>query len=290
MKKFLSILGLVGTLFISCNRDNEITPNPEPPTEKIDPSVLISETGSLSSTGGYVTFRYKNGNEIESINNDQASNMFTYNNSGKIISAEIERIHRGIFGNIDYKYDGQGRLISSHYVARKMGPLSVVRANIDKKRTYTYINSNEVVVKEEYAYTDKFDSSDSHSYTTTYKYILENGKVVKILKKDNSVLVTYKYNNKKNAIRNIKGMSALQLEHQEDQDADALYADALIKLDFGHYDTIEYDSPNNNYYYNAPNHSEYREDGYPTNEVFLFKDKNNPNVQSLGFSRYYKYY
>ena len=83
MKHFLSILAL-GCLLLSCNRDlenNENNETPAPPKEKL---VLLKQL----SKGSTVTFQYKNGNEIESVNIDGV---------GK--------------SDIDYEYDTYGRIV-----------------------------------------------------------------------------------------------------------------------------------------------------------------------------------
>ena len=147
MKHFLSILAL-GCLLLSCNRDlenNENNETPAPPKEKL---VLLKQL----SKGSTVTFQYKNGNEIESVNIDGVGKSdidYEYDTYGRIVKER--RFHRSYdYGetNITYQYDNQGRLASSHAISTEFYPGTGLtpRCSVEKKHTYTY-QGNKVTVK-----------------------------------------------------------------------------------------------------------------------------------------------
>ena len=210
MKHFLSALAL-GCLLLSCNRDleNNETPAPAPQKEKL---VLLKQL----SEGSTVTFQYKNGNEIESVNIDGVGKSdidYEYDTYGRIVKER--RFHRRYDRgetNITYQYDNQGRLVSSHAISTKFYPGTGLtpRCSVEKKHTYTY-QGNKVIVKIEMG-ADTCSAIPETGKEKTITLLVENGKVVKSLDENNQIIETIEYHNTKNALRNIKGFPALVVE------------------------------------------------------------------------------
>ena len=209
MKHFLSALAL-GCLLLSCNRDLENNETPAPPQkEKL---VLLKQL----SEGSTVTFQYKNGNEIESVNIDGVGKSdidYEYDTYGRIVKER--RFHRRYDRgetNITYQYDNQGRLVSSHAISTKFYPGTGLtpRCSVEKKHTYTY-QGNKVIVKIEMG-TDTCSAIPETGKEKTITLLVENGKVVKSLDENNQIIETIEYHNTKNALRNIKGFPALVVE------------------------------------------------------------------------------
>ena len=210
MKHFLSALAL-GCLLLSCNRDleNNETPAPAPQKEKL---VLLKQL----SEGSTVTFQYKNGNEIESVNIDGVGKSdidYEYDTYGRIVKER--RFHRRYDRgetNITYQYDNQGRLVSSHAISTKFYPGTGLtpRCSVEKKHAYTY-QGNKVIVKIEMG-TDTCSAIPETGKEKTITLLVENGKVVKSLDENNQIIETIEYHNTKNALRNIKGFPALVAE------------------------------------------------------------------------------
>ena len=206
MKHFLSALAL-GCLLLSCNRDlenNENNETPAPPKEKL---VLLKQL----SKGSTVTFQYKNGNEIESVNIDGVGKSdidYEYDTYGRIIKERrFSYNHTQNFEtNITYQYDGQGRITSSHAISSKIHPA----CSVERKHTYTY-QGNKVIVKIERG-ADNCSSTPKAAKEKTITLFVENGRVVKSLNENNEIIETIEYLNTKNALRNIKGFPALVVE------------------------------------------------------------------------------
>ena len=209
MKHFLSILAL-GCLLLSCNRDLENNETPAPQKEKL---VLLKQL----SEGSTVTFQYKNGNEIESVNIDggvgNSDIDYEYDTYGRIVKER--RFHRRYDRgetNITYQYDNQGRLVSSHAISTKFYPGTGLtpRCSVEKKHTYTY-QGNKVTVKIEMG-ADTCSAIPETGKEKTITLFVENGRVVKSLNENNQIIETIEYLNTKNALRNIKGFPALVVE------------------------------------------------------------------------------
>ena len=210
MKHFLSALAL-GCLLLSCNRDleNNETPAPAPQKEKL---VLLKQL----SEGSTVTFQYKNGNEIESVNIDGVGKSdidYEYDTYGRIVKER--RFHRRYdYGetNITYQYDGQGRLTSSHAISTKFyrGTGLTPRCSVEKKHTYTY-QGNKVPVKIEMG-ADTCSAIPETGKEKTITLLVENGRVTKTFDEQGNIKQTIEYYNTKNALRNIKGFPALVVE------------------------------------------------------------------------------
>ena len=205
MKHFLSTLAL-GCLLLSCNRDleNNETPAPAPQKEKL---VLLKQL----SKGSTVTFQYKNGNEIESVNIDGVGKSdidYEYDTYGRIIKERrFSYNHTQNFEtNITYQYDGQGRITSSLAISSKKHPA----CSVERKHTYTY-QGNKVIVKIERG-ADNCSSTPKAAKEKTITLFVENGRVVKSLNENNEIIETIEYLNTKNALRNIKGFPALVAE------------------------------------------------------------------------------
>ena len=210
MKYFLSALAL-GCLLLSCNRDleNNETPAPAPQKEKL---VLLKQL----SEGSTVTFQYKNGNEIESVNIDGVGKSdidYEYDTYGRIVKER--RFHRRYDRgetNITYQYDNQGRLVSSHAISTKFYPGTGLtpRCSVEKKHTYTY-QGNKVIVKIEMG-ADTCSAIPETGKEKTITLFVENGKVVKSLDENNQIIETIEYLNTKNTLRNMKGFPPLVVE------------------------------------------------------------------------------
>ena len=212
MKHFLSALAL-GCLLLSCNRDLENNETPAPQNEKL---VLLKQL----SEGSTVTFQYKNGNEIESVNIDGVGKSdidYEYDTYGRIVK---ERRYWHNYGdgetNITYQYDSQSRLVSSHAISTKneenlgTGLPPTPLCSIERKHTYTY-QGNKVTVKIEIG-ADNCSSTPKTAKEKTITLFVENGRVVKSLNENNEIIETIEYHNTKNALRNIKGFPALVAE------------------------------------------------------------------------------
>ena len=209
MKHFLSILAL-GCLLLSCNRDLENNETPAPPQkEKL---VLLKQL----SEGSTVTFQYKNGNEIESVNIDGVGKSdidYEYDTYGRIVKER--RFHRRYDRgetNITYQYDNQGRLVSSHAISTKFYPGTGLtpRCSVEKKHTYTY-QGNKVIVKIEMG-ADTCSAIPETGKEKTITLLVENGRVTKTFDEQGNIEQTIEYYNTKNALRNIKGFPALVVE------------------------------------------------------------------------------
>ena len=210
MKHFLSALAL-GCLLLSCNRDleNNETPAPAPQKEKL---VLLKQL----SEGSTVTFQYKNGNEIESVNIDGVGKSdidYEYDTYGRIVK-ERRFDHRSDYGetNITYQYDNQSRLTSSHAISTQYYPDTgyTPRCSVEKKHTYTY-QGNKVIVKIEMG-ADTCSAIPETGKEKTITLFVENGKVVKSLDENNQIIETIEYLNTKNTLRNMKGFPPLVVE------------------------------------------------------------------------------
>ena len=296
MKHFLSILAL-GCLLLSCNRDlenNENNETPAPPKEKL---VLLKQL----SKGSTVTFQYKNGNEIESVNIDGVGKSdidYEYDTYGRIVKER--RFHRRYdYGetNITYQYDGQGRLASSHAISTEFYPGTGLtpRCSVEKKHTYTY-QGNKVTVKIEMG-ADTCSAIPETGKEKTITLLVENGRVTKTFDKQGNVVQTIEYYNTKNALRNIKGFPALVVEfyirpityelpyynHGIERIEDLRFIDNVKTRDFhdDDYMLYKYDDDKGNSY-----------DGdYPT-KIFVFdKSHNDPTYSHqlwmFNASRYY---
>ena len=208
MKHFLSILAL-GCLLLSCNRDLENNETPAPQKEKL---VLLKQL----SEGSTVTFQYKNGNEIESVNIDGVGKSdidYEYDTYGRIVKER--RFHRRYDRgetNITYQYDNQGRLVSSHAISTKFYPGTGLtpRCSVEKKHTYTY-QGNKVIVKIEMG-ADTCSAIPETGKEKTITLLVENGRVTKTFDEQGNIKQTIEYYNTKNALRNIKGFPALVVE------------------------------------------------------------------------------
>ena len=296
MKHFLSILAL-GCLLLSCNRDlenNENNETPAPPKEKL---VLLKQL----SKGSTVTFQYKNGNEIESVNIDGVGKSdidYEYDTYGRIVKER--RFHRRYdYGetNITYQYDGQGRLASSHAISTEFYPGTGLtpRCSVEKKHTYTY-QGNKVTVKIEMG-ADTCSAIPETGKEKTITLLVENGRVTKTFDEQGNIKQTIEYYNTKNALRNIKGFPALVVEfyirpityelpyynHGIERIKDLRYIDnvKIIDLHEDDYMLYKYDDDKGNSY-----------DGdYPT-DIFVFdKSHNDPTYSHqlwmFNASRYY---
>ena len=295
MKHFLSTLAL-GCLLLSCNRDleNNETPAPAPQKEKL---VLLKQL----SEGSTVTFQYKNGNEIESVNIDGVGNSdidYEYDTYGRIVKER--RFHRRYdYGetNITYQYDSQGRLASSHAISTEFYPGTGLtpRCSIEKKHTYTY-QGNKVTVKIEMG-ADTCSAIPETGKEKTITLLVENGRVTKTFDEQGNIVQTIEYYNTKNALRNIKGFPALVVEfyirpityelpyynHGIERIKDLRYIDnvKIIDLHEDDYMLYKYDDDKGNSY-----------DGdYPT-KIFVFdKSHNDPTYSHqlwmFNASRYY---
>ena len=208
MKHFLSALAL-GCLLLSCNRDLENNETPAPQNEKL---VLLEQLYE----GSTVTFQYKNGNEIESVNIDGVGKSdidYEYDTYGRIVKER--RFHRRYdYGetNITYQYDGQGRLASSHAISTEFYPGTGLtpRCSVEKKHTYTY-QGNKVTVKIEMG-ADTCSAIPETGKEKTITLLVENGRVTKTFDEQGNIVQTIEYYNTKNALRNIKGFPALVVE------------------------------------------------------------------------------
>jgi len=293
MKHFLSALAL-GCLLLSCNRDLENNETPAPPKEKL---VLLKQL----SKGSTVTFQYKNGNEIESVNIDGVGNSdidYEYDTYGRIVKER--RFHRRYdYGetNITYQYDGQGRLASSHAISTEFYPGTGLtpRCSVEKKHTYTY-QGNKVTVKIEMG-ADTCSAIPETGKEKTITLLVENGRVTKTFDEQGNIVQTIEYYNTKNALRNIKGFPALVVEfyirpityelpyynHGIERIKDLRYIDnvKIIDLHEDDYMLYKYDDDKGNSY-----------DGdYPT-DIFVFdKSHNDPTYSHqlwmFNASRYY---
>ena len=295
MKHFLSALAL-GCLLLSCNRDleNNETPAPAPQKEKL---VLLKQL----SEGSTVTFQYKNGNEIESVNIDGVGKSdidYEYDTYGRIVKER--RFHRRYdYGetNITYQYDSQGRLAFSHAISTEFYPGTGLtpRCSIEKKHTYTY-QGNKVTVKIEMG-ADTCSAIPETGKEKTITLLVENGRVTKTFDKQGNVVQTIEYYNTKNALRNIKGFPALVVEfyirpityelpyynHGIERIEDLRFIDNVKTRDFhdDDYMLYKYDDDKGNSY-----------DGdYPT-KIFVFdKSHNDPTYSHqlwmFNASRYY---
>ena len=295
MKHFLSALAL-GCLLLSCNRDleNNETPAPAPQKEKL---VLLKQL----SEGSTVTFQYKNGNEIESVNIDGVGKSdidYEYDTYGRIVKER--RFHRRYdYGetNITYQYDGQGRLASSHAISTEFYPGTGLtpRCSVEKKHTYTY-QGNKVTVKIEMG-ADTCSAIPETGKEKTITLLVENGRVTKTFDEQGNIKQTIEYYNTKNALRNIKGFPALVVEfyirpityelpyynHGIERIEDLRFIDNVKIRDFhdDDYMLYKYDDDKGNSY-----------DGdYPT-DIFVFdKSHNDPTYSHqlwmFNASRYY---
>ena len=294
MKHFLSALAL-GCLLLSCNRDLENNETPAPPQkEKL---VLLKQL----SEGSTVTFQYKNGNEIESVNIDGVGKSdidYEYDTYGRIVKER--RFHRRYdYGetNITYQYDGQGRLASSHAISTEFYPGTGLtpRCSVEKKHTYTY-QGNKVTVKIEMG-ADTCSAIPETGKEKTITLLVENGRVTKTFDEQGNIVQTIEYYNTKNALRNIKGFPALVVEfyirpityelpyynHGIERIKDLRYIDnvKIIDLHEDDYMLYKYDDDKGNSY-----------DGdYPT-DIFVFdKSHNDPTYSHqlwmFNASRYY---
>ena len=293
MKHFLSALAL-GCLLLSCNRDLENNETPAPQNEKL---VLLDKLRE----GSTVTFQYKNGNEIESVNIDGVGNSdidYEYDTYGRIVKER--RFHRRYdYGetNITYQYDGQGRLASSHAISTEFYPGTGLtpRCSVEKKHTYTY-QGNKVTVKIEMG-ADTCSAIPETGKEKTITLLVENGRVTKTFDEQGNIVQTIEYYNTKNALRNIKGFPALVVEfyirpityelpyynHGIERIKDLRYIDnvKIIDLHEDDYMLYKYDDDKGNSY-----------DGdYPT-DIFVFdKSHNDPTYSHqlwmFNASRYY---
>ena len=295
MKHFLSALAL-GCLLLSCNRDleNNETPAPAPQKEKL---VLLKQL----SEGSTVTFQYKNGNEIESVNIDGVGKSdidYEYDTYGRIVKER--RFHRRYDRgetNITYQYDNQGRLVSSHAISTKFYPGTGLtpRCSVEKKHTYTY-QGNKVTVKIEMG-ADTCSAIPETGKEKTITLLVENGRVTKTFDEQGNIKQTIEYYNTKNALRNIKGFPALVVEfyirplsyelpyynHGIERIEDLRFIDNVKTRDFhdDDYMLYKYDDDKGNSY-----------DGdYPT-KIFVFdKSHNDPTYSHqlwmFNASRYY---
>ena len=279
MKHFLSALAL-GCLLLSCNRDleNNETPAPAPQKEKL---VLLKQL----SEGSTVTFQYKNGNEIESVNIDGVGKSdidYEYDTYGRIIKERrFSYNHTQNFEtNITYQYDGQGRLASSHAISSKIHPA----CSVERKHTYTY-QGNKVTVKIEIG-TDNCSSPAEAAKEKTITLLLENGRVTKRFNDQNQVAETIEYYNTKNALRNIKGFPALVVEFYLRRFTYELpfyngienvhylsFIDNVKTIDYPNRDYIMYEYRTENY--------EITNKDYPHKIIALDKSHNDPTQQSL---------
>ena len=282
MKHFLSILAL-GCLLLSCNRDLENNETPAPPKEKL---VLLKQL----SKGSTVTFQYKNGNEIESVNIDGVGKSdidYEYDTYGRIVKER--RFHRRYdYGetNITYQYDNQGRLASSHAISTKFYPGTGLtpRCSVEKKHTYTY-QGNKVTIKIEIS-TDNCSSPAEAGKEKTITLLLENGRVTKRFNDQNQVAETIEYYNTKNALRNIKGFPALVVEFYLRRFTYELpFYNGIENVHFlsfiDNVKTIDY--PNRDYImyeYRTENYKITNKD-YPHKVIALDKSHNDPTQQSL---------
>ena len=279
MKHFLSTLAL-GCLLLSCNRDleNNETPAPAPQKEKL---VLLKQL----SKGSTVTFQYKNGNEIESVNIDGVGKSdidYEYDTYGRIIKERrFSYNHTQNFEtNITYQYDGQGRITSSHAISSKKHPA----CSVERKHTYTY-QGNKVTVKIEIG-TDNCSSPVEAAKEKTITLLLENGRVTKRFNDQNQVAETIEYYNTKNALRNIKGFPALVVEFYLRRFTYELpfyngienihylsFIDNVKTIDYPNRDYIMYEYRTENY--------EITNKDYPHKVIALDKSHNDPTQQSL---------
>ena len=277
MKHFLSTLAL-GCLLLSCNRDLENNETPAPPKEKL---VLLKQL----SKGSTVTFQYKNGNEIESVNIDGVGKSdidYEYDTYGRIIKERrFSYNHTQNFEtNITYQYDGQGRITSSHAISSKKHPA----CSVERKHTYTY-QGNKVTVKIEIG-TDNCSSPTEAAKEKTITLLLENGRVTKRFNDQNQVAETIEYYNTKNALRNIKGFPALVVEFYLRRFTYELpfyngienvhylsFIDNVKTIDYSNRDYIMYEYRTESY--------ELTNKDYPHKVIALDKSHNNPTQQSL---------
>jgi len=277
MKHFLSILAL-GCLLLSCNRDLENNETPAPPKEKL---VLLKQL----SKGSTVTFQYKNGNEIESVNIDGVGKSdidYEYDTYGRIIKERrFSYNHTQNFEtNITYQYDGQGRITSSHAISSKIHPA----CSVERKHTYTY-QGNKVTIKIEIS-TDNCSSPAEAGKEKTITLLVENGRVTKRFNDQNQVAETIEYHNTKNALRNIKGFPALVVEFYLRRFTYELpfyngienvhylsFIDNVKTIDYPNRDYIMYEYRTENY--------ELTNKDYPHKVIALDKSHNDPTQQSL---------
>ena len=282
MKHFLSILAL-GCLLLSCNRDLENNETPAPPKEKL---VLLKQL----SKGSTVTFQYKNGNEIESVNIDGVGKSdidYEYDTYGRIVKER--RFHRRYdYGetNITYQYDNQGRLASSHAISTEFYPRTGLtpRCSVEKKHAYTY-QGNKVTVKIEMG-TDTCSAIPETGKEKTITLLVKNGKVVKSLDENNQIIETIEYHNTKNALRNIKGFPALVVEFYIRPFTYELnwYNNIELAQDLRFIDNVKTRNyPNGNYImyeYRTENY-EITDKDYPYKVIALDKSSSDPTQQSL---------
>ena len=294
MKHFLSALAL-GCLLLSCNRDLENNETPAPQNEKL---VLLEQLYE----GSTVTFQYKNGNEIESVNIDggvgNSDIDYEYDTYGRIVKER--RFHRRYdYGetNITYQYDNQGRLASSHAISTEFYPGTGLtpRCSVEKKHTYTY-QGNKVTVKIEMG-ADTCSAIPETGKEKTITLLVENGRVTKTFDEQGNIKQTIEYYNTKNALRNIKGFPALVVEfyirplsyelpyynHGIERIEDLRYIDNIKTRDFHEDDYILYE-------YTDDKGNSYDGD-YPT-KIFVFdKSHNDPTYSHqlwmFNASRYY---
>ena len=293
MKHFLSVLAL-GCLLLSCNRDLENNETPAPQNEKL---VLLDKL----IEGSTVTFQYKNGNEIESVNIDGVGNSdidYEYDTYGRIVKER--RFHRRYDyaeTNITYQYDSQGRLTSSHAISTEFYPGTGLtpRCSVEKKHTYTY-QGNKVTVKIEMG-ADTCSAIPETGKEKTITLLVENGRVTKTFDEQGNIVQTIEYYNTKNALRNIKGFPALVVEfyirpityelpyynHGIERIKDLRYIDNVKIIDLHEDDYILYE-------YTDDKGNSYDGD-YPT-KIFVFdKSHNDPTYSHqlwmFNASRYY---
>jgi len=213
MKHFLSALAL-GCLLLSCNRDLENNETPAPQNEKsyrrYEKMLVRGRSIPL-----YMYFNYKNGNEIESFDLDYVFNpwssdkvkvSYEYDVYGRIIKEHRSGNLYKTKTNIVYQYDGLGRLISSHAISSTMTPT----CSVERKHTYTY-QGNKVIVKME-QFTSACSSEPEEREEKTMSLLIENGRVTKSFDEQGNMIETIEYYDTKNALRDIKGYTALVSE------------------------------------------------------------------------------
>lgn len=270
MKRFLLPLMAISIALISCSRDNDDFTNPiENPIAQAKKLTKITRTfDNFGWTGGAPFL----GTDFE-YNGDLLKNIFyygeqVYHYNGEQISAiEIDGGPRP--QKVEFTYNPNGTLKSSFQ--KFDTPEDSPRTTF---REYHYINDNTIKVKEIYKY-------PFVERKTEYTLTMNGDNLVRkeIFNEENSrtQIHQYTYDNKKNPLREVKGMAALSV--------------AMHLIDFHFHDIYNFQisSFKNNiisetidekYTYNSTTSHlaeidyqyQYNQEGYPTRVIHSYHD------------------
>lgn len=208
MKRFLLPLIAISIALISCSRDNDDFTNPiENPIAQAKKLTKITRNfDNFGHSGGGAPFL---GTEFE-YNGDLLKNIFyygeqVYHYNGEQISA-IEIVSGSRPQKIEFIYNPDGTLKSS-FQKFDTGGTTTDRTT---SREYHYINANTIKVKEVLKWTDS-----NSEIKTEYTLTMNGDNLVRkeIFNEENSrtQIHQYTYDNKKNPLREVKGMAALSV-------------------------------------------------------------------------------